>query len=71
MFIYCIINIKKKNRNRGGSYIDFPDWMKNKTVTITLHHEEIGKYSERITEINPYINKYNWKERNFSSRNDD
>ena len=45
--------------------------MKNKTVTITLHHEEIGKYSERITEINPYINKYNWKERNFSSRNDD
>ena len=24
----------KINRNRGGSYIDFPDWIKNKKATI-------------------------------------
>ena len=24
----------KTDPNRGGSYIDFPDWIKNKKVTI-------------------------------------
>ena len=50
----------KINVNRGGSYIDSPDWMKNKkatinpinkclqyAVTVTLTHEEIGKKSLR------------------------
>ena len=35
MFNYCIIHICHKiNPNRGGSYIDSPDWIKNKKATI-------------------------------------
>ena len=33
MFIYCIINAIK-NTNRGGSYIDTPNWIKRKKATI-------------------------------------
>ena len=53
----------KINLNRGGSSIDSPDWVKNKstassinkkdtkcfqyTVTVALNHEEIGKNLEK------------------------
>ena len=30
-----------------------------------------GKYSERITKIKPFINKYNWKGINFPSEKND
>ena len=36
-------------------------------VTVMLKHEEIGKHSERITKIKPFINKYNWEGINFPS----
>ena len=66
----------KINPNYRGSYIDSPDWIKNKkatinrtnkkdkkcfqyAVTVTLNHEEIKKYPQRITKIKPFINKYN------------
>ena len=41
------------------------------TVTVALNHEEIGKYSERITKIKPLINKYDWEGINFPSEIDD
>ena len=28
-------------------------------VTVTLNHEQIGIYPERITRINPFINNHN------------
>ena len=31
---YCIINIIKRNPNRGRSYINSPDCIKNKKATI-------------------------------------
>ena len=31
------------------------------TVTFALKYEEIGKHVERITKINPFINKYKLK----------
>ena len=56
----------KINLNFSGSYIDSPDWIKNKKATIhpvndgdkwfqdvataTLNHEEIGKHPERISQ---------------------
>ena len=59
---------------RGGSYIDSPDWIKNKKTTINpindndkyfqyaatvaLNHEEIGRNSQRISKIKPFINAY-------------
>ena len=54
-----------KNFKRGASYIDSPDWIKNKketiipinkrdkcfqyAITVALNHEEIEKHPKRIT----------------------
>ena len=78
----------KINQNRGGSYINSPDWIKNKkatinpinkknnkcfqyAVTMALNHKRIGKPSERITKVKTFINRYNWKGKNFPSEKDD
>ena len=78
----------KINPNRGGSYIDSPDWIKirkstinsiNKkystcfqyAVKVVLNYKEIKKDLQRITEIKPFVNKYNWKGTNFSWEKDD
>ena len=36
-----------------------------------LNHEEVGKHSERITEIKAFLIKYNWERINFQSEKDD
>ena len=41
------------------------------TITVALNHEKIAEHSQRISKIKPFINKYNWKERNFLSEKDD
>ena len=69
--------------NRGGSYIDFPDWIKNKKTTINpknkdnecfkyaitaaLNHEKIKNNPYRISKLEPFINNYNWKDIKFPS----
>ena len=35
------------------------------TVTVALNQGEIKKDSQKITKIKPFINKYNWGEKNF------
>ena len=40
-------------------------------VMVALNYEEIGKHSERITKIDPFINKYKWEGINFPSKKDD
>ena len=42
MFNYFITN-EIKNPNCGGSYIDSPDWIKNKEPRITLINENDNK----------------------------
>ena len=75
------------NLNLGGSYIDSPDWVNNKNVTINLingddkcfqhaatvalNHEEIGENSQRISKIKFFKNKYDWKGTNYPSGKDD
>ena len=54
----------KKNPNRGGSYIDSPDWIKNKkcfqnAITVALNHEKIEEHPEIITKIKFFISNYN------------
>ena len=60
----------------SGSYIDSPDWIKKKktainpknkddkcfqsAVTVALNYEEINWNPERVSNIKPFINKYNW-----------
>ena len=57
-------HLHKISLNRGGSYIDSPEWLKYKGVTINpvaLNHEETGSNPQRKTKIKPFINTYNWK----------
>ena len=75
----------KVNLNRGGSYIDSPNWIK-KTInpinkkcnkcfqyaaTIVLNYKEIKKDPQRITKIKLFINKYSWEGINYPSEKDD
>ena len=89
-FIFDSVNLLhykcyKTNLNRGGSYIDSPDWIKNKKAAINpvndddkyfqyaaivaLNHKEIVR--NRISKIKLFINKYNSKGINYSSGKDD
>ena len=72
---------QKIDINRSGSYIDCPEWIKNKkatinpkntdnecseyAITVALNHKDIGRDPQRILRIKPFVNKYNWKDINF------
>ena len=85
-FVFDYFNLlyekcQKINPNRGGSYIDSSDWIKNKkvskspinkkykcfqyAVTVALNHEQIGKDPERILKIKPFKNEYTWEKIHF------
>ena len=69
--------LHKVSLNRGRSHIDCPKWLKNKKATINpknnddkwfqqavavgLNHEQIKSHPERISNIKPFIDQYNWK----------
>ena len=40
-------------------------------VTVALNYEEIEPHSERVSNIKPFVNKYNWKGINYASKIDD
>ena len=77
----------KVNFKGDGSYIDSPDWIKKKNVTINpkhtdqkcfqyaltvaLNYEEIKSHPERVSNIKPLINKYNWKGIKYPPKIDD
>ena len=79
--------LNKISLNRGGSYIDSPECLKTKKATIntkfnddncfqyatiaTLNHKQIKIYSERIANLQPFINQYNWKGISFPSHKED
>ena len=46
----------KRSLNRGGSYIDSPDWMKNKKVTINLINKKDNKYFRPWDQTNLVLN---------------
>ena len=71
----------------GGSYIDSPEWLKNKKATINpknnddkcfqyavtgaLNNKQINSNPQRISNIKPFISQYNWKEMYFPSHRKD
>ena len=73
-FLYYDLN--KISLNRGGSYIDSPQWLKNKkstinpknndykcfqyAVTLALNLDRINSHPQRISKIKPFIEQYNW-----------
>ena len=74
----------KVNFKRGSSYFDSPDWIKKKKATISskntddkcfyysatvaLIYGKIKWNSERVSNIKPFIKKYNWKGINYPSK---
>ena len=81
---YCL---HKRSLNRGGSYIDSPDWIKNQKATINpknkdneyfkyaitaaLNHNKINNHPEKISKLKPFIDNYNWKDIEFPSHSKD
>ena len=73
----------KTNLKRGKSYIKSPEWILNKkatmnpknkdnnclqySITAALNHRNIENHPETVSNIKPFIDKYNWKEINFPS----
>ena len=80
-------NLNKVSLSRGRSYIDSPKWLKNKkatinpknnddkcfqyALTVALNYEQINKNPQRISNIKPFIDQYNWKEIDFPSHSKD
>ena len=80
-------HLHKISLNRGSSYIESPEWVKNKGVTINpknkdnkcfqyvitaaLNHQNINHNPERISKLKPFINNYNCKDIGFPSHSKD
>ena len=84
-FLYYDFN--KISLSTGGSYRDFPQWLKNKKstinpknndykcfqydVTLALNLDRINSHLQRLFKIKPFIEKYNWKDIDFPSTSKD
>ena len=80
-------NFNKISLKKGGSYIESAKWIKEKksttnsknndykcfqyAVTIALNRDKINKHPQRISEIKPFIDQYNWNNIDFPSTSKD
>ena len=80
-------DFNKTSINRGGSYTDSPQWLKNKkstinpknnddkcfqyAVTLALNLNSIDNHPKRISKIKPFIDQYNWKDIDFPAMSKD
>ena len=70
----------KTSLKRGKSYIKSPEWVINKRTTVNqknkakcfqysivvaLNHQNIENHPERISNIKPFIDQYNWEDIDF------
>ena len=75
--------LHKISLRRAGPCIDSPKWIKNKKATINpkngdkcfacaavsaLNHHKIDNHPERVSNLKPYINDYNWQGIEFPSK---
>ena len=76
-------HLHKTSLKRGKSYIESPEWLKNKratinpkndddncfqdAITVALNHQNIENHPERVSNIESFINQYNQKDIDFSS----
>ena len=83
--LYYVLN--KISLNRGGLYINSPEWLKNKkatinpknnddkcfqyALTVALIYQNIKNNPERISKIKPFIDQYNCEEIDFPSNKKD
>ena len=75
--------LDKTRSRRGKSYIKSPEWLENKratispkndkdncfqyAITVALNHQNTENHPERISNIESFINQYNWKDIDFLS----
>ena len=80
-------DFNKISLNRGGSYIEFAKWIKNKkstinpknddykcfqyAVTVALNHDKINNNPQGVSKIKPFIDQYNWNDIDFPSTSKD
>ena len=80
-------DFNKISLNRGGSCIESAKWIKDKNptinpknndykcfqyaVTVALNHDKINKHPQRVSKIKPFIDQYNWNDRDFPSASKD
>ena len=76
--------IHKKSLKRGNSYVKSSVWLINKratinpknkddkcfqySITVALNHQNIENHPERISNIEPFIDQYNWEGIEFPTR---
>ena len=92
-FIFDSVNLlhyhlqKTSLKRTVSSYIDSPEWLKNKKTTINpknnndnqfqyaiiaaLNYKQIKNHPERISNLRSFIDQYNWKGINFPSQKED
>ena len=61
--------MKSKNPTRNPKNED--DKCFQYAATIALNYREIESHFERVSNVKPFINKYNWKGINYPSKIDD
>ena len=80
-------NFNKTSIYKGGSYVDSPNWLKDKkstinpknndhkcfqyAATLALNFDNINNHPEKISKIRPFIDQYNWKDIDFPPTNKD
>ena len=80
-------DFNKISLNRGGSYIESAKWIKDKmstiipknndykyfqyAVTVVLNRDKIKEDPQRVSEIKPFIDQYNWNDLDFPSTGKD
>ena len=86
-FNFLYYDFNKISISRSGSYIDSPQWLKNKkstinptnndckcfqyAVTLALNLDKIRKIPQRISKIKPFVDQYNWKDIDFRATSKD
>ena len=84
---YLYYDLNKISISKAGSYIDSPEWLKNKksiinpknndnkcfqyAITLALNYDKINRNPQRISKIKPFIENYNWKDIDFPSSGKD
>ena len=74
-------SVHKISLKRGKSYIKSPEWVLNRratinpknkdnkcfqySITVALNHQNIENHPERISNIKPFIDQYNWEDIDF------
>ena len=86
-YLYYVLNSKGVTISKGGSYIESPKWLKDKKCTINqknadnkcfqyatilaLNFNNIDKHHQRISNIKPFTDNYNWNDINFPAAKKD